>query len=242
MFCWICASEVEAFGVYGIPPRTGRCPVCGAKPRYRALAWFLDEVARPRLDAGSQVLEVGPSRLSTTRLVRRETFGGGRYIAIDTRRLPHHGTLPAPHRFVQMDVTDLRFPDEHFDLILCNNILPYVRDDAAALRELRRCLKVDGVAMVNTHTHAGATRTASQLRAAYPDLGDDYFAENGDQWAYGEDFPERVRAAGLTLRVETLFADRDPGFVARNGLKARTEIMLAARAPAGWARFAPGAR
>lgn len=38
----------------------------------------------------------------------------------------------------QADVTQLPFPDRHFDMAVCSEVFEHVPDDAAALRELRR--------------------------------------------------------------------------------------------------------
>ena len=131
----------------------------------------------------------------------------------------------------------LAFADASFDFILCNNTLPYVREDRRALAEIARCLKPDGLAMIDTHRGPGATRTAEAYRREYPGLGEDWFAANGHAWVYGEDFLDRVREAGLEPAEIELFPGAPDRFFAANGLKHRVRALFASRRSAGLRRY-----
>ena len=131
----------------------------------------------------------------------------------------------------------LGFGDETFDFILCNNTLTYVREDRRALAEIARCLKREGIAMIDTHRGKGATRSADAFRAEHPELDDDWFAANGDAWVYGEDFVDRVREAGLEPVELELFPGAPSRFFVANGLKPRVRALFASRHRAGLHRF-----
>lgn len=227
MYCWICDNEVSAFLPYGLPSRTGRCPHCGAKPRGRLLGWLLKQVLCPRLPEGARLLEVGASKFSVDWLLAPGFLDVPPCTVIDLRRLQHHRRLTPPHRFVQMDLIEMGFATDSFDLILCNNTLPYVSDDHRALREIRRCLKPDGLAIVNTHREPGRTMGVTEHRRLHPELGADYYAVNGNQRVYGEDFFDRVRKSGLGCETVTAFGSRSEEFLEGNGLKHHNEILLA---------------
>ena len=53
--CGICSQRVAQFEPYGVPPRIGCCPHCGAKPRSRALHRLMRDRIGPRLEAGDRV-------------------------------------------------------------------------------------------------------------------------------------------------------------------------------------------
>jgi SAM-dependent methyltransferase len=235
--CLACGEHAARFERYGLPPRAGRCPRCGAKPRHRALLLFLRRWLRPRLRGGGEVLDIGPSRPTPRIVARRNTIGRARYTAIDLDRRPHHRGLRPPHRFRRMDATRLRFPAGMFDVILCNNVLPFVPDDAAILAEIRRCLKPGGVAMVDVDVQVPRTTSAARLRAAGRFTAD-YVRTNGSHRFYGRDYPGRLRAAGLApLRFDPL-QGIGPAFRRRHGLKPDARVYLAFSSPAAAAAFA----
>lgn len=196
MTCALCGRSVAAFETYGIPPRAGRCPHCGSKGRHRALAVLARQRLLPRLGPGREILEVGPTRSILSELVALWGSNGARYTAADLR--PFKAAPPAPHRFLVMDVRALSFPDASFDLVLCGNTLSFVREDRAALAELRRVLKPGGLALLTVHREPGPTVSAEEWRRRRPELvTPEYLEENGTAWYYGEDYEERLSAAGF---------------------------------------------
>ena len=107
-----------------------------------------------------------------------------------------------------------------------------------ALGEIARCLKPEGLAMIDTHR--GGRRDPHRGRVppgSTPTSAEDWFAANGDAWIYGEDFLDRVRGAGLDPVEIELFPDAPARFFAANGLKPHTRALFASRDPAGLRRF-----
>ena len=235
--CGVCSRSMTRFEPYGVPPRSGRCPHCGAKPRSRALHRIVRDEIAPRLAAGDWILEIGPSRFSTDHVIGSDLFAPARCVAVDVRRRSHHRRLGAAGRFVEAHAAMLGFGEDTFDFILCNNTLPYVREDRRALAEVARCLKREGLAMIDTHRGTGATHSVDTFRRKHPDVGDDWFAANGDAWVYGEDFLDRVREAGLEPIELELFPGAPARFFTANGLKQRVRALFASRDPTGLRRF-----
>jgi ubiquinone/menaquinone biosynthesis C-methylase UbiE len=49
--------------------------------------------------------------------------------------------LSAPNAMVRMDITNIQYPDETFDVIYFSHVLEHVSDDRKAMREFYRVLK-----------------------------------------------------------------------------------------------------
>jgi SAM-dependent methyltransferase len=230
--CLVCGGHFRAFARYGVRPRAGLCPACGSKPRHRALLVFLRRFIRPWLRDGSEVLEIGPS-LPATRLVPdRRAIGPARYTAVDLDRRPHHARLRPPHRFRRMDAARLAFPEDTFDVILCNNVLGFAPDDTGILAEIRRCLKPNGVAMVDVAVEVARTTPTPTLRRRDPArFTAAYVRNNGPYRFYGRDYSRRLRRAGLApLRFDPLQC-LGRAFRREHGLKADARVYLAFRNP-----------
>ena len=247
MTCLACGGRFPAFVRYvaraGVRARPGLCPGCGAKPRHRALLIFLRRFVRPGLRADSEILDIGPSRPATQVVPVRRVIGSARYTAVDLDRRPHHARLRPPHRFRCMDATRLGFRPGTFDVILCNNVLPFAANDRGILREIRRCLKPEGVAMVDVDVQVAHTTAAATLRRRDPArYTAAYVAANGSHRFYGRDFPRRLAQAGLaSLRFDPLRGLSRP-FRRQHGLKADGRVYLAFKSLAAARAFARAAR
>ena len=142
-----------------------------------------------------------------------------------------------------MDARRLRFGAGTFDVILCNNVLPFALYDRAILAEIRRCLKPDGVAMVDVDVHGARTLSAVALQRRDPDrYTAAYVQTNGSQRFYGRDYPTRLRRAGLVPLHFDPLEGLGRAFRHAHGLKADARVYLAFRSPAAARAFRRTAR
>jgi SAM-dependent methyltransferase len=70
---------------------------------------------------------------------RFEKIHGEQYITAD---------IESPLAKVKMDIHQIPFSENHFDVVLCNHVLEHVRDDLQAMREIHRVLKPGGFAIL----------------------------------------------------------------------------------------------
>lgn len=104
------------------------CPVCGALPRHRILAWRLSR--SPELVQGKRVLYFAPEE-SMVRWMRRHG------VAFTTADLCQPADL-------KLDMQSTGLDAESWDVVVCNHVLEHVGDWQAALAELRRILAPGG--------------------------------------------------------------------------------------------------
>jgi SAM-dependent methyltransferase len=62
-----------------------------------------------------------------------------------------------------MSVTDIKEPDQTYDVVICSHVLEHVPDDQRALREIYRVLKPGGFALILVPINAGAQETLEDL-------------------------------------------------------------------------------
>jgi len=162
------------------------CPGCGASVRHRALALFLRD--RPHLlDGSRRVLHFAPEPS-----LRRVFANVPRTAYLTADLEPGRAQLSA-------DITDLPFRDGWFGLVIVSHVLEHVPALDAALRELERVLSTDGVALLihpveelgPTYEDPSIVDPAARLLA---------FGQDDHVRVLGNDYPDRLREAGLEAR------------------------------------------
>jgi SAM-dependent methyltransferase len=114
------------------------CPSCGATDRDRLQVAFLREHLAGLPGKTIRALEIAPSAPVRDYLMS--------HPQVDYRS----GDLERPDvDETGLDVADLsRFADGSFDLAICSHVLEHVPDDRKAMRELRRIVSRDGLALL----------------------------------------------------------------------------------------------
>lgn len=183
------------------------CPICYANRRSRLVYAYLTRV-RP-LRPGDVVLHFAPE-LSLYRYVFRGS--GAQYHPADLNPAGY----PEIPQTEQIDVTAIPYPDKTFDLILCNHVLEHVPDDRRAMRELRRVLKDDGVALLQVPLALALEDTDEDLSITDPRERERRFGQFDHVRLYAVgDYAGRLGLAGfdveLTPALEIAGADRGAG-------------------------------
>ena len=141
-----------------------------------------------------------------------------------------------------MDARRLGFAAGTFDVILCNNVLPFTRDDRAVLAEVRRCLKPSGVAMVDVDVQVAGRRRADaqapRSRAIHAELR----CEQRIAPLLRARLPPAIAAGRAEAARFDPLQGVSAAFRRRHGLKADAGVYLAFASPAAAAVFARRAR
>jgi predicted SAM-dependent methyltransferase len=188
LHCPICGTTASRFLPFGLANRrNAQCPTCGSIERHRLVWLYLNEHS-DFFHRRHRVLHTAPEPCLEPRL---RGHHGRRYISVDAFN---------PAADVQADLTDLPFPDAHFDVILSSHVLEHIQDDLAAMAELARVLKPGGWALILVpYDPTAPTRedrtlsTPAQRMAAY---GHPYHYR-----IYGTDLTDRLKGAGLSTRI-----------------------------------------
>ncbi|MBE8953848.1 MAG: methyltransferase domain-containing protein [Quinella sp. 1Q7] len=99
----------------------------------------------------------------------------------------------------KVDITDITFDDDSFDLIMCTHVLEHIPDDRKAMRELYRVLKPKtGIALLNVPLY-NIPATFENPEYNTPELRLKYFGQADHVRKYGLDYPQRLQEAGFTV-------------------------------------------
>jgi len=108
--------------------------------------------------------------------------------------------LNDPRAMVKMDITDIRYPDESFDVVICNHVFEHIVDDVKAMREIYSVLKKGGWAILLVpiedmdKTYEDFSITADYER-------EKAFGQSDHVRRYGRDYIDRLKTAGFNVTV-----------------------------------------
>jgi len=163
-----------------------------------------------------RVLHIAPERCFIRRLERAL---GSNYITAD---------LESPLAKVKMDIQAIPFPDNEFDVIFCNHILEHVDNDRLALSEMHRVMRPGGWGILLSPVNYDRATTYEDPSITTPEARAAAFGQHDHVRDYGRDYPDRLRAAGFTVR-ETDYCAQLPPAAARYAL--RSEILYIVEKP-----------
>ena len=162
------------------------CPICRSRDRERLLYLYLlnkTQVFKKPI----QLLHVAPeARLAK---VLRPKMPSG-YLTADIS--PEDG-------MIQMDITDIQFPDCFFDAIICNHVLEHIIDDRRAISELYRTLKPGGWAILQVPISLTLKGTYEDFTITTRKGREDAFGQWDHVRIYALDYPNRLANAGFVV-------------------------------------------
>ncbi len=184
-FCPFCQAESE-FLPFGSNQRPGAmCPSCGSLERHRLLWIYLENKLKEK-NKKIRVLHVAPEDAIANKLIG---FPNIEYIKID---------LFSNNVHYQMDIQDLRFQDNHFDIIICNHVLEHVHDDKLALKEFLRVLKPGGQALLQVPIFENLQETIEGNHITDEKERTRLFGQSDHLRAYGKDFINTLKGSGFS--------------------------------------------
>jgi len=204
-YCPICESHVRAFKPAGIVPRpNARCPICGSLERHRVIWLYLTEYSDLFDGRRKRLLHVSPEQQLEERIRKHPQID---YLS---------GDLESRQAMVRLDITDIHYGDDTFDVIICNHVLEHVPNDRLAMRELFRVLRPGGWAILQTPTRDGDTYEDPSITD--PEDRVKHFGQRDHVRIYGHDFFDRLQQAGFFVEAHPIVQEMSPAQTTRLGL------------------------
>jgi SAM-dependent methyltransferase len=185
--CPVCGHSFRRFLPYGrLRARSNAlCPQCLSLERHRLL-WLYLKNRTSFFHHPQDVLHIAPE---VCFLKPFRAIHGDRYVTAD---------LDSPWASIKMDIHAMPFPDNSFDVVLCNHVLEHVADDILALREIRRVLRPGGYAVLQVPFFEPVPATTVEDPAVVlPRDREKLYGQSDHVRRYGADYLNRIALAGL---------------------------------------------
>ena len=166
------------------------CPHCSSGDRARHLRLFLDRLNILEGVRGGAVLHMAPE-LTLKGYIQR--YGLRSYVQGDIE--------PKADGVEKIDLQQIPYPDETFDMLICNHILEHVDNVEIALREMHRILKPGGRAVCQTPYASRLTKTFEDPLLQSTDDRLFFYGQEDHVRLFGSDIAQHFIAAGFTGRL-----------------------------------------
>lgn len=189
--CPCCGGSFSKFLAYGgdNPQEDSQCPRCGGVERHRILWLYLQNKTNFFKD-DLKVLHFAPEYWFQKNFKNLPNL---EYITTD---------LFDRLAMVKMDITNITYEDNQFDVILCSHVLEHIPDEHKAISELLRILKPSGWAILQVPLDTRREKTFEDPSIVSPEDRRRNFGQEDHVRLHGLDYKERLEKAGFKVKVE----------------------------------------
>lgn len=205
--CYICKKKLRRFipyvgGIKSVPLLLRElrvvgsdvenffCPHCDCTDRERHLSMYFDRLQLWSKVRGGAVIHFAPE-VQLSELIKKEN--PRLYVKADLN--------PRSPDTQRIDITDIPYPDNSFDVVICNHVLEHLPDDAKAFSEISRVIKSDGIAIVQTPFSPLLDTSIFSPLINNDLLRKKYYGEVDHYRLYGNDLFKKFNQAGLTVNL-----------------------------------------
>ena len=128
------------------------------------------------------------------------------------------GDLISPWADVKMDVHDIPFEENTFDVVICNHVLEHVQDDNKVMREFYRVMKPGGWGIFQVPLDNNNPITEEDPSVTDPKERERLYGQEDHVRQYGKDYGDRLTASGFSVREDDFVNTLDPALVERYAL------------------------
>lgn len=188
VYCPVCDHSFSKFLPYGRlnPRENALCPSCLSLERHRLMHLFLKQetdfyTSKPK------VLHIAPEYCFIERF---ESYLGDKYITAD---------IESPLAKVKMDLHDIPFEENAFDVVFCNHVMEHVNDDVRCMQEIRRVLKPSGFALIQSPQRYDLESTYEDPSITDPKEREIHFLQDDHLRIYGRDYGKVLQNSGFQV-------------------------------------------
>lgn len=174
------------YGYGGAIRENALCPGTNSLERHR-LMWLYLRDYTDFLTSNKKVLHVAPEQCFYGRFRKMKNLD---YLTAD---------LNSPIADISMDIHDIPFESDTFDVVFCNHVLEHVNDDQQCMRELCRVLKPGGLAIMQVPWYNEQEATDEDPSISDPAERERRFGQYDHVRKYGKDYETRLINAGFKV-------------------------------------------
>lgn len=205
VYCPICRSSFKFFLSYGFEGQEMMCHKCESLERHRLVWKYLCEKTNLYNETSKKrLLHFAPELFFYNIFSENKNI---EYIPCDSN--PEEYNYDGNILIQKVDITNIPFNENQFDVILCIHVLEHIPDDRLAMKELYRVIKKGGWGIFQVPVAYNIDVTMEDTNITSPKEREWAFgAKDHVRW-YGKDYKDRLRSVGFSV-TEDDYAKRLP--------------------------------
>lgn len=128
------------------------------------------------------------------------------------------GDLISPWADVKMDVHDIPFEENTFDVVICNHVLEHVQDSHKVMTEFFRVMRSGGWGIFQVPIDSNNPNTEEDLSITDPKVRERLYWQDDHLRLFGLDYGKRLEAAGFKVTEDDFVSRLDSSLVQRFAL------------------------
>ena len=126
--------------------------------------------------------------------------------------------LISPWADVKMDVHDIPFEENTFDVVICNHVLEHVDDADKVMKEFYRVMKSGGWGIFQVPIDYNNSATIEDRSVTDPRERERLYWQSDHLRLFGRDYGDKLTAAGFKVTESNFINEIDPKLVERYAL------------------------
>jgi SAM-dependent methyltransferase len=197
--CSVCGSTYREFIPTGyITRENALCLSCDSVERHRLVFQYLKEKTDFFTKKNIKVLHFGPEKAFYDIFVTQKNIE--EYVPCDY--FPEVYDFCNIIKIVKVDITAIQFPNNYFDIILCNHVLEHIENDHLAMQECLRILKPNGWGIFQVPIDYKREVTYEDFTIIAPEERTKAFGQSDHVRWYGKDYQTRLTNAGFNVTAD----------------------------------------
>ena len=100
---------------------------------------------------------------------------------------------------IRLDIIDMNFEDNFFDVIICIHVLEHIEDDQKAMSELFRVLKPERIAILQVPISKTLKETFEDFSITTPKGREKHFGQKDHVRIHGKNYKNRLESVGFKV-------------------------------------------
>lgn len=175
------------------------CPRCHSTDRDRLIHLYLTNFTSILSETNS-LLHVAPSGSLESLL---KTIPNLKYDA----GIKYHEGFYFSKDIPIIDIRELKYKDQNFDIIICNHVLEHIKEDLKAMKELYRVMKPGGWGLLQVPISNIIDKTYEDFTLTKNEDREREFGQFDHVRIYGSDYVDRLIKAGFKVEIVNPSAD-----------------------------------